>query len=214
MREIAGSGPSAYRIAVLCSAFGLFASCGGGGSSSTGPTSSTSLPPISAEAKQLVIDHNQNTSGGGIKRWTRSPIRLAAPGFSRSEADQAVALWNGVLGSVGTTLQVVDDPGGADVVFSLDPSFPSGSCGREGAADVQGFVIVRGTGVYSTRPECTGGSAARTAIAHGLGHVLGFDGHTPSNSDIMASPLVPFRMSAVLAEAMRFIYSVAPGTRI
>lgn len=170
---------------------------------------------ISEDAETLVIAFNQQ-SYGAITRWVKFPILVwAAPGFSRTDLERAISLWEDAIGSVGLDFQITDDQSRANIVFEFGPLPPQATCGEEGPTKITDHVIEAGHGTYSAAPQCTGsGNVAATALAHGLGHILGFAGHTPSDTDIMSAPIVPFRMSAAVAEAMRFIYSVPPGTVI
>lgn len=182
------------------------------------PTKKPTPTPLPA-VKQMVIDANQ-TPYGAITRWNSFPIRVwaAQSDFSKTDLDTTISMWNSALGDQGVSFEVVQDQTISHITFRFDTSpsaFPPGICGYEGPTNIDNHVIRAGEGRYSKDPACTGqGTAAPTALAHGLGHILGFAIHTPSNTDIMSSPIVPFIMSPIVRDTMQFIYSVQPGTVI
>jgi hypothetical protein len=166
---------------------------------------------MSSEAGRLVSELNQ-VPYGAPTRWG-GPMRIwADSGFARADLEEAVDLWESAIGSTRQQLVIVNDAEAANVRFRIGP-VPNGICGYEGPTLIQNHVILAGEGVYSSAQSCTGeGLAARTALAHGIGHILGVAGHTAAATDIMSQTYSLFSVSPALAEAMRYIYSTSlPG---
>lgn len=177
----------------------------------------SSLPAISNEAKRYVIDYNQNAYGGGqgVARWTNFPIRVwAESGFRAQDLQEAVNIWQSATGG-RVTFAIVPSANQANIVFDLSgQGIPSGSCGVEGPGPISNFLMSSGFGHYLNQPQCAPNGEWRIGLAHGLGHILGLGGHTPSGSDLMGSPSSIWSMSPLLSEIMTWIYSVPPGTRL
>ena len=76
-------------------------------------------------------------------------------------------------------------------------------------------IIRTGLGHYAfvAKPDCATGGDHRIGLAHGLGHILGFLGHTPDGYDLMGSPRSIWSVSPLLEEVMNWLYSVPPGVR-
>jgi hypothetical protein len=170
---------------------------------------------MALEDARTVLKLLNQVAFGAITRWVKSPILVwFGPGFSQADGSAAVAFWSDVLKPAGTLLQETSVEAAADVVFRIDPLFPPGPiCGGEGPSLIVDHVILAGNGTYSPAPQCTfTGTTAQTALIHGLGHVLGLVGHTPSNTDVMSTPQSTLRLSPVLREVAVTLYSLAPGT--
>lgn len=175
----------------------------------------SSLPPLSAEGKALVTEFNLNSvyegreTIGAVKRWREFPVSVAAPEFSEESLSAAIEFWQNETGGK-VSFHVVAS--GAAVTLTFD-SLIMDACGREGPTLVRENIIVAGMGRYATRPECASRSAWRIGLAHGLGHILGFGGHTPSGTDLMGSPLSVWGLSPPTSEAFNWLHQVEPGTR-
>ncbi len=177
----------------------------------------TPTPPISAQARNYVRDLNQNSygRGRGIVRWTNFPIRVwADAGFRSQGLRDAMSMWESATAG-RVRFSVASGPSAADVVFDLSgEGVPAGACGVEGPRHGSDFVFTSGFGHYLNEPRCAPNGEWKIGLAHGLGHILGLSGHTPSGSDVMGNPISNWNMSAVLSEVMTWIYSVPPGTAI
>jgi hypothetical protein len=164
---------------------------------------------ISNDAARLVRELNQ-VPYGAITRW-HAPMRIwVDSGFARTDLEEAISLWESAIGS-GQQFVIVNDADSANVRFRLG-TVPNGVCGYEGPTLIQNHVIMAGEGLYSSTSGCTGtGIPAQTALAHGIGHILGIAGHTASATDVMSSSYSLFSMSSTLADAMRYIYPPSAG---
>jgi hypothetical protein len=176
---------------------------------------------LSPDARVALVE-SAAVTGGRLVRWD-SQIRLwADAGFATAAVAQAAAFWNGLLGDLGVEIVVVSSPDRANVTFWNTDGPVAGSetgCGLEGPdfGGIEDHVIVRGIGHYwlgSSR--CAGwtqGTMAWAAVAHGLGHVLGLLSHMPGGGDLMSGHDVAGQASPALIEAMRYLYTVPPGSR-
>lgn len=188
---------------------------------SPGPPPPTTAPPgpqLSETARQYVRDNQRDYGRGSTARWTSFPIRVwADPNFFRpGDLQRAVDFWNTQLGSKGVSLTAHGDKGSANIVFEVGnppPDVPPESCGGEWPDRIENNVIMHGRGIYRDEERCHPGGDSTIAIAHGIGHILGFSQHTPSGADVMGSPnAVGPSLSAAAREALLAIYSYPPGT--
>lgn len=162
---------------------------------------------LSSAVRQGVMSHFPD-SDGKIWRWSASaPILVwAHSGHPREDVLYGTRFWETVLEGKGLRLLVVEDSASADMWLTFDPSINDTPCGWEGPHVVINGVIVKARGRYV--PGCTG----KLAIVHGLGHMLGFSGHSPSGEDVMGYPEAPLRDSEHLRAVMRAVYSMPPRT--
>jgi hypothetical protein len=185
------------------------------------------LPPLSAEAKDFIVNYNLNKAYpggeiGAVRRWDSFPIPIyASPDFRAQDLVAAVNLWQeATAGKI--TFQIVADPASAGIVLDMQwpppgvsGPIPEESCGSEGPRRFSGNTIIFGGGNYAfkDKPRCAGNGDNRTGLAHGIGHILGLGGHTPSAFDLMGSPQSTWVVSPLLREIINWLYSVPPGTR-
>jgi hypothetical protein len=182
------------------------------------------LPPLSAEAKDFIVQYNLNAwyGHGAVTRWDGSPITVYAdPGFRPEDLVAAVDFWQEAT-SGKVTFRIVTSAAEAAIVLDMQWPPPSGesvseqSCGVEDAGRLNGNVIVSGFGHYAfgTKPSCGPREGNhRMGLAHGIGHILGLGWHTNGGMDIMDGSRPTWNVSPLLSEIINWLYSVSPGTR-
>lgn len=189
----------------------LFAACGGKGGSTSGPTSNGSISP---EALALLKTNFGVRPDGSVTRWGWNTISYSVEDDNEalsSAADAAAGFWNGV-GAV--SLRPAPKGQGNIKVFigsSMVPPF----CGGYGISGGPSFIE---SGEVAIRSGCEN----VMSVAHEMGHVLGIFGHTycgvmigspPNGPDCGGGPGL-FEGPPGLFEALRYVYSRPPGTRL
>lgn len=215
------------RIVFLALVLMASVSCGEGSSSLiaptpvVAPTPPASLPPLSDEARKLIIEYNINYWGGGngTIRWTQMPITVwADANFAQEDLQAAVDFWNRETNGK-ISMKVVDTLEEASLTLSSEwlSSDPVGICGNGGPRTFRGNIVMSGSAklAFMAIPSCR--KYMREAIAHEIGHAaIPIGGHTPLGDIMSVTVGAPpqMRMSALLLEYINWLYTVPPGTRL
>ncbi len=182
-----------------------------------GPPASTSS--LSPDARALLMSMCITPWGGAVTRWADGArIKIYAdPEINQSDLKLATAFWEGAT-SGKVAYDIVSDKSTAQVTvnWKYPPDLPETSCSTAAPGLVLGFAIQAGTVyfTYGSNLECTISDSLKAgAIAHELGHTLGFAGHSPYE-DIMKAVNPPFIMSPVFTEVVRWLYSTPVGSTV
>jgi hypothetical protein len=176
------------------------------------------LPPISEEGKAYLKYTNIDFYDGVVTRWTNEePPLVYAPHVSEQDKVDAVAMLDSITGGAITVRFVFSESEANVLVNDVWPPagyVAPGTCGLARVTKTVDNVIVRGEVDFNPRLPCVldGGEHRRNILAHELGHVLGFRGHTEGVTDIM-SAVAAWKTSALLVEVGRWLYRVPPGTK-
>lgn len=190
---------------------------------STPPTTpsipTVSLSALSPSVRSRVQTYNIDEYGSGryVAGWPQGqPIRVYVdPEFRREDAVVAMSYWEQRL-SHKVSIQIVESPGEASVVMDIVPSIPNLSqraCGAAAPQNIQSGVIRGGYAhyVFGHKPECMSRGWDVAALAHEMGHILGYGGHAECGSDVMSSPMALTLVSCdgTLTDAMSFTSSAS-----
>lgn len=194
--------PSARALVWLLLAAGLVA-CGGD-KKKNNPTGASN------EALAFVFEHNASRNDGRTVRWANLPIRVF---LSNVGTEDEVTDWTRASGGL-VTFTFVGSRSGADIVLSFE-SLPEDICGetritfRRDTGELRAPVEIAINRAIFRRRECVGG---RT-VTHEVGHAIGFFGHT-DDGGLMDEKGLNGEITAPVAEMIRTLYSLAPGTAI
>jgi hypothetical protein len=187
-------------------------------------TPTVSLSGLSPEVRNLVKTYNIDSYGSSrfVAGWPQGqPIRVYVdPGFRREDAVAAMNYWEQRL-SRKVSLQIVESQAEASAFFDFVPSITgpavsSGTCGIASLQDIVNGVIRTGYAhyVFGQKPECMYRGYDVVAIAHEMGHLLGYSGHSECGSDVMSKPYPGTLVTCDenLTAAMNWTSSVPPGS--
>ena len=184
------------------------------------------LPPLSEEAKRLVVEYNIQTDftmggveRGTVKRWrTESfPLAIWASYGTPDDLQAVTAAWASQGWSDGVySFRIVSTM--AEAVARLDarwpPDFtpPPEACAVGGPRAIQMNLVTLGTANF--KPNCS--TDVRKTMAHELCHILlPLNGHTTSGDICSSSPgrSSGWFVAPATKEALTWIAKVPAGTR-
>jgi matrixin len=218
-----------FCVAVTLVAAVVASACGGGPiapsvATQTGPPPpavvTVSLSSLSLEAR-AVVQMELWMSRTQIQRWAdgrdgSNPIRVFIGPYTPELVARATGIWERYLPLRFQPVTVESE--GEILLYREYPETWEGSksCGG-GVPTVRPPAIIGGkvTIGVGVRPDrCLDqGNILVAAIAHEIGHVLGF-GHTPNFTDLMSPVTWTLDLSAPADEAVRFIYGSPLGAKV
>jgi hypothetical protein len=184
-------------VGLLVGAVVVFGSVACGKSSPTGSSDSSDF---------LLLQLNAVDNDGRTRRFANLPIPVFLNGVANQDE---LTPWTGASGGAVTFTFVGSDPS-VGIAFRLQDDIDDRTCGfttwRRGADSIQRADVAVNPRIYRS-------SQCQRTPTHESGHAIGIFGHT-ADGGLMDANGGNGEITASVAEMVRKLYSVPPGTPV